>query len=667
MHREGYLLVPEDTFGPEFRYIKNLLLNISRKVKIILLVCIMLFANVGGYYFTGTGHATGGDMILFWDPAVASTLGLSSIPTGWCLLSTYNNDFPEGSATFGGTTSPSLPITPSGTMAIAGPSTTVGSVLGTTINGADYDHVPNNPSFSYSSDSNGTANPDEPLFRDLELIEYGSPSGGTCTSGNGISPTIPEGGIALFNNGLPASGWTEVTAENNHMIRLGSSDTVSGADTESNNVFIDYIAAGSCATNCSSADAGNLLGGGTIPVANNSHNHPAPTSLSCTSGCSSGSCPLQGTAGGTTGSSEFTCTSSSTDPPYVSPVIAYANTTTPTLTVDITCLFDGAPGSGWTVLSNPGGPYAGEFIRPSATPSLTSLGVATRPVEDTSGIFPATTTPSVGNATNLGTDDAQESHTHSFTLDQNSATNDNLPPSVGLIIAEKVSFTLENYQWYVDNSQVVSPPNKPTDAWPAGSLNVTPNMGIPAIPAPYDPPTNGTVLRLRIQILVSGQPLAAGATAFKLQYANTTAYDCITGSWTDVDAAGGAGVWRYGTSNLADSTTLTGTPSFSVFSPASSVAEVFSKSSTGGIVVNPAATSQTIEYDWIIQDNGANPGSQYAFRPVETDNILLGEYNGENKSTSKCPVLVTAPTTSQELRHGEFFQDGVDEGFEWAT
>lgn len=76
-----------------------------------------------------------------------------------------------------------------------------------------------------------------------------------------------------------------------------------------------------------------------------------------------------------------------------------------------------------------------------------------------------------------------------------------------------------------------------------------------------------------------------------------------------------------------------------------------------------------MEYDWAIQDNIAAGAYDYYFRVVENDGNtddgrVLSVY-------STCPSLVTKPTTDQELRHGEFFLNGIttgdpDRGFEWA-
>jgi hypothetical protein len=631
--------------------------GLGQKAKLGFLLLAIIFFNIVGLLLPLQSGATGGNMILFWDPANGGA------PTGWCLLGIYNGFFPRGDtvsntvANWGTTFStPSRPYTPTNaSVTIGAASATTGSGGGT--GESANTHTSTGGNVTYSSDDNGdaTTNPDLPAFRSLELIEYGtSAGGGTCT-GSGIPNVIPSGAIALFNTAIPATGWTRVSAQDGKILRVNSTVATGGGDTEANNVTVSGI---SGSTGASSPNPFLLNGNAAIT----NHTHAPPATLTCTSGCTSTSCPLQGTAGSTgTSTSTFTCTSANTDPPYVQPLLAEANANTSTLSIDITAMFDNDPGNGWVVISNGGGSYNGKFVRPNSTVNLGTLGNATRASET----FTGTTGNNLGGTVStlaLGGTAAASPHNHTITAVTNTTTNSNIPPYFEVIFAEKVSFTLQHYEWYVDSGA-----QDVTDPWPSGSLNVAEDTAVPAIPAPYLPPDIGTQLRLRVQILVSGQNMAANSTAFKLQYANTTVTDCInggTGGWNDVDVGGsGSGAWRYGTTSLADSTAL-GT---SRLSPTSTVLEFFSKSASGAITTNPATSGQTIEYDWLIQNNAANSGSQYTFRPIETSGTLLGEYNGENPLTSKCPTLVTMPGVGQEMRHGEFFQDGSDQGFEWAN
>lgn len=119
--------------------------------------------------------------------------------------------------------------------------------------------------------------------------------------------------------------------------------------------------------------------------------------------------------------------------------------------------------------------------------------------------------------------------------------------------------------------------------------------------------------------------------------------------------AGGSGsIWRFATSGVTDNTTLT----TSVLT--STALELYSKSNPTNTNPNGAAVGETVEYDFHIEHNGAVPATQYSFRIVESDGNILSDY-------AQCPTLVTSPQTDNQLRHGEFFQDGAEKGFFWAN
>lgn len=647
-------------FTVDGRKLRRRIQRLSRRSR-LMIVALMIVAS--SLLPLLPARAIGGNMILFWDPANGS------VPAGWCLLSIYDGFFPRGETVANttaswGTTFPtaSRPYTPTtnGTPVLGAASVQNSSSGGAgTIAAAGHTH---NVSINYTSEDNGdkAANPNLPAFRSLQLMMYGNSAGGGDCTGNGIPNVIPANAIALFNNSLPASGWTQVSAQNARFLRVNSAVATGGGDTE----FTDVTITGLAATGTTAVTPNPfLLNANAAPQ---SHTHSPPSSLTCTSGCATPTtaCALQGSAGtGAAGTSTFRCTATGVLPNYVQPLLGKANSNTSTLALNMTAMFDDDPGNGWVVRSGAGDVYNQKFLRPNSTASLTAQGAATHTISlgGTYGnaIGTGVSTLSLGNTS------AGSAHNHSLNFSTNTVSN--IPPYFNIVIAEKVSFTLQHYQWFVDSGAIdLDPVNGP---WPAGAVNLGVDKQLSAIPAPYQPPDNSTQLRLRIQILVSGQNLAVGGTSFKLQFAPTGTVDCITGSWTDVDVGGsGTAAWRYGTNGVAEATLTV-----SRLTPASSVLQRFSKTSAGGTVPNAATTGQTIEYDWLIQNNGANGATQYAFRPIETNGTLLGEYNGSsNPATSKCPSLITRPSTDQLLRHGEFFLGNAgsgsdpNQGFIWA-
>ena len=631
--------------------------RLGRSLQIGFVVLALMIANIS-WYSPGHVNAAGANTYLFWDPASGA------IPSGWTLVTTYNGYFPYGettAATFGALTNVTgRPYTPTVSTNTLGLGNLNAASNGNTINTSTYAHVHPLPVISIGADtSSDLANPDIAAFRSLQLIKY-----------TGVPTTIPQNAIAMFSGTLPASGFTRLSANDNRLIQVNSTVANGGSDTETNTVSVSGINAD---TNPADATANQ---NGTLFAAANTHTHTPPSTLSCTTGCAgSTTCTPPGTlntSGGTGATNIFSCTTTGDIPPYVQPVLGQATSDVPTISVALTAIFDGDPGAGWVVLSNVGGSYYHQYLRPTATLNGASQGSTTRSsaYSTTSGaVFGA----SVSSKNDGSTAAANYAHTHSIAFSTNTLSN--MVPSFNVVIAQKVGFTLNAYRWYVDNAVA---PADVTDPWPSGALDIAQDTALPIIPAQYQAPDNGVQLRIRIQIRVNGQPLVANSTSFKLQYQKTTQSDCLTGTWTDVDVGGtGTADWRYGTNSAPnDGSALAAT---SRLTPASSALETFSKSTSGATTPNGAVSGQTIEYDWLIRNNVALGASDYFIRPVEVisggaanSGTPLSLYTNVTTLSAECPEVFTKPSTDQQLRHGEFFLTNPaatadpDQGFLWV-
>jgi hypothetical protein len=568
---------------------------LGRAVTIGVLLLVMMVWNITWYLPQHTKAVTA-NMMLFWDPAFGST------PSGWSVITTFDGKFPRGDtiANYGTTGGAGAPYTPTtASVTVSGPSAQANG-NGNNATVATNTHSHPTPTVTIGSDSNG----DLPAYRSLELIKYGS----------GIPNVIPGGAIVMFDTNGPGvpSGFTRLSAQDGNMIRVNSSVATGGSDTETNSVTIGALA--------NSTDPGSSTGTGSgSALAETVHAHSAPA------------------AGNTT--------AVSTLPPYVEPLLAQANADYPTIPVGMVSMFDGDPSTGWVVVSGTGGAYNQQFLRPASTANLTSQGAATHTPPSYTATSGTTTTSSTHNSKNNGGfTNALQAHTHDVTITFNSVSN--LPPYFNVVIAQKISFTLQAYRWYVDaNTENI------TDPWPSGATDLAQNTAITVLPAVFLSPQVNDQLRLRVQLLVSGQALPASNIQFKLQYKQGSDSSCTTGSWTDV----GTGAWVYGTNTVTDGTQLT----VSKLSPTSSVLERFSKSAASGTNTNAISTGQTGEYDILIKNASAPTSSQYSFRLIETGGSLLSSY-------SQCPTLATRPDISNEMRHGNFFTEGVEQGFLWA-
>jgi hypothetical protein len=331
------------------------------------------------------------------------------------------------------------------------------------------------------------------------------------------------------------------------------------------------------------------------------------------------------------------------------PFLAKADADTAGVPANLLGLFDGTPTAAWSIRSNSGGDFNQVFLRPNSTWSASVQGSDTHNHANVSVNVP--TTSSTQGSINLGNGNAARGdHTHTLTASF-STNNDNVPPYVSFVIAEKITFFLQDYRWYVNPGPTTE---DVTDPW--ASFDIAQNTAITLVPGSSDPPDINRELRLRVRIAVSGQNLNASTISFKLQYKQGTDGSCSTGSWTDVGAAGGAGIWRYTSdTTVADGTQLTQ----SRLTPTSDVLQQYIRSASAGNNPNAANINQTMEYDFHFQNNGASTGTRYSIRVVESSGTALAQYQ-------QCPTLVTKPGTDQLMRHGNVFESEAERGFTWA-
>lgn len=180
------------------------------------------------------------------------------------------------------------------------------------------------------------------------------------------------------------------------------------------------------------------------------------------------------------------------------------------------------------------------------------------------------------------------------------------------------------YRFYVDNNLLT-----PSDPWPVGVADLGENTSITTADEPL---AIGERLRIRMTARTSNANMPAGLQNFKLQYALrvSTCSAVSGGSWLDVGAAGSPTVWRgYAATGTTDGTSL------SIDPPTGGDLLISVANRSGALVhenpsaVNPYPVTEgdDIEYDWYLEQNGANPQSTYCFRMVRSDGSTLEGYN----------------------------------------
>lgn len=215
---------------------------------------------------------------------------------------------------------------------------------------------------------------------------------------------------------------------------------------------------------------------------------------------------------------------------------------------------------------------------------------------------------------------------------------------------DDLSFSQNDYRFYVDNDAVL-----PDDPYPAGPVDLGENTTITALDMPLG---EGDTVRMRISVAVLDATLPALSKAFKLQYAEriATCSAVDEGDWFDVGAAASEDVWRgYLMPGVADGAALAAEPPLQgeLLIAASDHAGTIEEENPS--LMNPytVPADNDLEYDWIIQQNGAIAETFYCFRMVEADDTALSAY-------ADYPQLRTASFTPR-TQNWQFFSDVVEE------
>jgi hypothetical protein len=202
-------------------------------------------------------------------------------------------------------------------------------------------------------------------------------------------------------------------------------------------------------------------------------------------------------------------------------------------------------------------------------------------------------------------------------------------PTAGL------AFRQNDYRFYVDSDEL-----DPIDPWPAGVADLGENTVITGADEPLG---DGERIRIRMSLTVLNSTLPIESKSFKLQYGErvTTCGAIAGGSWVDVGAIASGAIWRgYDATNLSDGAALSGDPATAgdlnlAVSDTAGTLEEENVSSVNPYIVQEG---DDIEYDWIVEQNGATAETFYCFRMIESNDTVLATY-------ADYPTLITSSFT----------------------
>ncbi|MCA9365729.1 hypothetical protein KC723_02445 [Candidatus Kaiserbacteria bacterium] len=192
----------------------------------------------------------------------------------------------------------------------------------------------------------------------------------------------------------------------------------------------------------------------------------------------------------------------------------------------------------------------------------------------------------------------------------------------------ELAFQQNYYRFYVDNASTT-----PNDPWPVGGVNLGENT---AITSTDDPLGEGERVRIRMSIKANNATFPESTVSFKLQYGRRDGISCSAiSSWFDVGVAGSGEVWRGYDNTPIDGDTLTQ----SLLS--ADVLATYEEENNSAVNPNVAQVGDNIEYDWLIEHNGATQRSDYCFRMVESDGTEFSSYNyyPTLRTTGYTPVI----------------------------
>lgn len=179
-------------------------------------------------------------------------------------------------------------------------------------------------------------------------------------------------------------------------------------------------------------------------------------------------------------------------------------------------------------------------------------------------------------------------------------------------------------------------------------------------------PAAGTIFRLRLLLHIPYYTLASSGETFKLQYAAVgTDSVCDVNfdgeSYSDVSTTGDI---KYDTTNSpADDATLTANGSDPTHGSDTVTAQTYNEANNFTNSVATITANRDGLWDFaLVVDSGAPASSLYCFRVFSTtDSSILDSY-------VVIPEITTAaasgtPTTDQQMRHGNWFNNGVEQSF----
>jgi hypothetical protein len=190
-------------------------------------------------------------------------------------------------------------------------------------------------------------------------------------------------------------------------------------------------------------------------------------------------------------------------------------------------------------------------------------------------------------------------------------------PTAGLALQQN------DYRFYVDNNAL-----DPTDPWPVGAADLGENT---VLTGSDEPLGDAEHIRIRMTATIFNATLPENTLSNKLQFGERVTTCSAIGeiNWIDIGNATSSAIWRgYNASGVADGATLSTDPPTGgeLNITASDVGGTYEETNNSAINPYTVEEGEDIEYDWHVQQNGADAETFYCFRMVDSSGAVLGAY-----------------------------------------
>ena len=194
----------------------------------------------------------------------------------------------------------------------------------------------------------------------------------------------------------------------------------------------------------------------------------------------------------------------------------------------------------------------------------------------------------------------------------------------------QLAFVQNYYRFYVDNDNIT-----PTDPWPAGMIDLGENTSVTTTDEPLG---ESERIRIRMTLSVNNALWPELTKSFKLQYGRRDTTCSAVSAWNDVGAAGSGVFWRGYNATPNDGTVI---DPGSLLISVSNIGGTYEEENNSAANPVTADIGDNVEFDWIIEHNGAVQRSDYCFRMVESDGSVLSAYNNYPtvRTTGYTPVM----------------------------